>query len=412
MNVIIMKNRFLLTALSLIFLCIPSTNAQKRLDEVQPDIEYRRNSLYSVLIAHTDQKFAEEIQRVFIDMPTPDKYNDHDLSVKIVSAIDKKATSTQNAEAFLVDNHIASRLVSRWFNRNILTGECDVELVKSRGLYNANEFDKAMADRSARGRSILEDAGEELIGKTFVLMNDIRYADKENTGKAISAGLGILGAISSAAIGVDVSDLAESLGDMAETLKGFKVKITTHLYQLEWNDQIANKFYSEWYSSELDKSRIDSFNANRGYFTLKYIGSQDSKANDISFMGVNLDDPDAMVRKACQRSLDENIADLQRNFESFKIKVPILSADPITADVGLKEGVTKDSKFEVLEAVETDGKIIYERVGVITPAKDMIWDNRYMAAEERAPYSALGKTTFKKVSGKELYPGMLIREIK
>ena len=34
-----------------------------------------------------------------------------------------------------------------------------------------------------------------------------------------------------------------------------------------------------------------------------------------------------------------------------------------------------------------------------------------MAEEEGAPGATLGKTTFKKVSGGDFYPGMLIREI-
>ena len=34
-------------------------------------------------------------------------------------------------------------MVGRWFNRDYMTGVCDVELVKERGLYNASELDKA-----------------------------------------------------------------------------------------------------------------------------------------------------------------------------------------------------------------------------------------------------------------------------
>ena len=41
----------------------------------------------------------------------------------------------------------------------------------------------------------------------------------------------------------------------------------------------------------------------------------------------------------------------------------------------------------------------------------MIWDNRYMAAEECAPNATIGATTFKKISGGDFFPGMLIREI-
>lgn len=77
----------------------------------------------------------------------------------------------------------------------------------------------------------------------------------------------------------------------------------------------------------------------------------------------------------------------------------------------MKEGITSDSKFEVLERQLKDGKTIYKRVGVIKPIGNMIWDNRFMAVEEGTYGANLGCTTFKKVSGGDFYPGMLIRQI-
>ena len=120
-----------------------------------------------------------------------------------------------------------------------------------------------------------------------------------------------------------------------------------------------------------------------------------------------------MVRKACQRALDENVANLQKNFDVFKVKIPLSQTDPITAPIGRKEGVNDKSKYEVLEVIEDEnGHTKYKRVGTIVPQKGKIWDNRFMAAEEKAQGYGLGVTTFRKVSGGSFYPGMLIREIK
>ena len=134
--------------------------------------KYRRSSIYSLMINHTDQQFAKEIKEAFLQIPVPDKFNDHNLSVKVVN-MDKKLAGAKKEQEnatvtdFLEKNKIASRLVGRWFNRDFFTGQCDMELVKERGLYNANEFDKQLATRSARGMAMLQDAGEELIGNTF-----------------------------------------------------------------------------------------------------------------------------------------------------------------------------------------------------------------------------------------------------
>lgn len=400
-----MKKIILLFVAALYFI---SSFAQK--DSVTMD--YRRSSLYSLLINHDDQKFAKEISDVFLQIPTPEKYNDHNLSVRVVS-MDTKLKDTEVVQRFIENNGIASRLVARWFERDPFTGVCNVDLVKSRGLYDANEFDKELASRSQRGIAMLEDAGEDLINNTFLVVNDIRYVDREKTGKALGIGLRTLGMIADIATGGNTfSDLGDSMGSMMETLKGFKVNVNTHLYQLVWDEETAMTFYKDYYCSVPDEAKKNAFENNRGKFHLKYVGSQKSSGKNVSFIGVNLDEPEQMIRKACQRAIDENIASLQKNFEAFKVKTPLVSTEPLCADIGMKEGITEDSRFEVLETVIEDNKVKYKKVGEIKPVAGMIRDNRYMALEEGASGSDLKYTTFKKISGRDFYPGMLIREIK
>lgn len=383
------------------------------------NLKYRRSSIYTLMISHEDQKFASEIKDAFVKIPVPDKFNDHELSVKILS-LDKKlkgaSSDKENSDisSFLERNKIASRLVAKWFNRDVNTGTCNMELVKERGLYNATEYDRILAEKSARSTALLMDAGEDLIGNTFVLVNDIRYVDKSKAGAAVGMGLRILGALAGAATGnSDFADLGDSYGSLAETLKGFKVKINTFLYKLEWDEATSAVFYKDQYTSTPDIVKKEEFEDGRGKYRLKYVGKVESSGSTTSFMGIKLDEPVEMVRKACQRALDENVASLQHEFEEFRTKSPLVSAQPITAYVGMKEGVTKDSKFEVLEIVEKDGGAReYKRVGVIKPVDGLIWDNRYMSEEEGAASATLGCTTFKKVSGGDFFPGMLIREIK
>lgn len=404
-----MKRIIIIQIIAIFFAC--RLQAQE-----ENEMKYRRGSLYSVMVNHEGREFGDEIKDVFMKIPIPDKYNDHDLSVKVIYTPDKKKIDDDHAaiDEFIKNNGIASRMVGRWFNRDYMTGVCDVELVKERGLYNASELDKALAAKSQRGNALLEDAGEDLIGNTFLIVNDIRYIDR-------SKGSGVWGAVMKAAGAVtsivtnDVSylDLGFSTGNLVETYKGFKVNIDTYLYQLVWDEETATKFYTDYYTATEDKERVNAFNNNRKMFKLKYVGSQHSDGSNTSFLGINLDEPQQMVRKACQRAIDENIANLQKNFEQFKVKTPLISVSPLKAYIGLKEGITEKSRFEVLEAEMTEeGKMVYKRVGIIEPKENLIWDNRYMAAEEQAYGSDFGFTTFKKVSGGNFYPGMLIREIK
>lgn len=398
-------------AIGLVVSIVISVQAQ------ETDANYRRSSIYSVLVNHTDQQFASEIKEAFLQIPVPDKFNDHNLSVKVLN-LDKKLSGASSEKEnpiiteFLDNNKVASRLVGRWFNRDFFTGQCNMELVKERGLYNATEFDKQLASRSARGMAMLQDAGEDLIGNTFVLVNDIRYVDKNKGAKSASSILKIFGSIAAAATGTNIDDLTDNIGDMVETIKGFKVKINTFLYKLEWSDDIATQFYQDQYGVLPDPTKKANFDAARGNYKLKYVGKVESSGGTTSFLGINEDQPVVMVRKACQRAIDENVVDLQRNYEEFRTKSPLVSVEPITAYVGMKEGVTSKSKFEVLEVVELEnGKHKYNRVGVIQPIENLIWDNRFMAVEEGAQGATLGYTTFRKVSGKEFSKGMLIREM-
>jgi hypothetical protein len=109
------------------------------------------------------------------------------------------------------------------------------------------------------------------------------------------------------------------------------------------------------------------------------------------------------------KAMDAVIVKLQKNHDEFKTKTPLFSGEPITAKIGLKEGLSDKSKFDVLEQRQDEnGKTEYVSVGTIkVDTSYPIWDNRFGADEEN-PENAGGKTYFKKVNGKDFYEGMLI----
>ena len=152
-----------------------------------------------MLVKHSEDKFAKEIEEQFLVIPISEQYNDHNLSVRVVS-VDKKGKYTPNIHNFVEANEIASHLVAKWFNRNILTGECNVDLVKERGLYDASAFDIELSKRSQRGMAMLADAGEDLIGRTYLLVNEIVYVDKGKRSRTWGAVLGALTAVAVSAL--------------------------------------------------------------------------------------------------------------------------------------------------------------------------------------------------------------------
>lgn len=389
-------------------------SAQNTTDETK----YRRSSLCQLMVGHLNQEFASDIKYTFLNLETPQQYNNHNLSVRVVETVQKVVKVDKNYENdsitnFLCRNRIASRLVAKWFNRDMNTGQCDMQLVRQRGLYNATEFDRQMALRSARGQALLEDAGEDLIANTFVVVNDIRYIDKQRTGKIIGAVLSTVGNVASVATNnKGLGDVGDSFGKISESLDGFRVKINSFLYRLVWNDSVATNFYRTQYASTPDADKAQAFEKHRSDYELKYVGKVESSGGSTSFIGIAKNRRDLMLKKALQRALDENIAELQKEFEVFRVKSPLASTSPLKAFIGLKEGMTEKSRYEVLETIlSEDGKTTYKRVGVIAPEPDQIWDNRCMADLEHSKSSELNGTTFKVISGKNFYEGMLIREI-
>lgn len=386
--------------------------------------KYHRSSLYSILLKHPEKEFCNEMIEAFKSIPIPDKYNNHDLKIKVMPApVLAKMTKEEVEGAYkdailnlLIRNKVAGRLVEKWFNRDRSTGVFDMNLVAERGFYDASILDVKEARASARGAALLADAGEELLSHTFIIVNDIRYADGEMVKDAVGGGLLAASYVANFFSAGLAGSIISNVGTAAGTLKNaanFRVLVTSYLFRLDWNDETANKFYTTLWidSSNNVPERKQKWNGAMSDFKLNYVGSATVFSGKTALGGVK--DEKSMFLKVCTRAIDKSISDLQKNFDEFKVFTPLISTEPLCAYIGLKEGVDEDSRYEVLEkTVDSNGRTRYERVGEVKPVKGQIWDNRFMAEFDKEEGSNLKYTTFKKVSGKDFYPGMLIREIR
>lgn len=409
-----MKCCFIISTLALWLVSVGLWAQNQDLDK------YHRSSLYSIMLKHPEKEYCNEIIEAFKAIPIPDKYNNHDLKIKVMPAPVLKAMTKDEIEGGYKDailsllnrNKVGGRLVEKWFDRDKTTGAFDMDLVAQRGYYDASIIDINLAHLSARGKALLEDAGEELLNHTYVLVNDVRYGDKETIKTFVGGGI-LAANIFSLISGVDISNTAEQIGGLAGDITGFKVIVTSYLFRLDWNDEVANNFYNNLWvdKSAPDLVRQQQWTGALGSFKLKYIGNASVFSGKTALGGVNSERD--MFLKVCTRAVDKSISELQKNFDEFKVFTPLISVEPLRAYIGLKEGVDENSRYEVLEkSVDDMGRIKYKRVGEIKPEKGMIWDNRFMAEFDKEEGYDLQYTTFKKISGKNFYQGMLIREIK
>lgn len=410
--------------------------------------KYRRSSLYSVLIRHPEAKYGQSIDSAFLSIPTPDKFNNHDLDIKSFDAADAprqrkgKVRDDYNLgviEEFITENAIPSGLVAKWFVRDPRTGAFDMSLIQQRGNYDASQLDIRLADQSALGRATLADAGEELIGKTFLLVNDITFVDKgEKTAKA-GGWLRMLGAIAGAATGTDLSSVTDTAANLVNEIDGFSVNITSYLYRLVWNDEVAANFYTYYWMDGTcaDPARRAAFDTT-SLFKVAYVGKTMTSAGNLASKSFSKSKEEQML-KVCTRAIDKSIVQLQRDFDEFKVNVPIYRINEdktVDVQIGLKEGINAKSQFDVLMAVQDEnGRTLYEKVGRIQPVEGRIWDNRFGADEEARAQAAdpksaskkkgkdasgdeplgnvtLTATTFKVLSGaNKIVPGCLVREV-
>lgn len=408
-------------------------------------LNYRRNALATMLVFHPEDEFGINIYEAFDSLPLPDKYDDQNIGMRVIDnsqivgvqrndtgfykatyghplstiEIQKNAIAIEN---LLNNAGIGKRLVARWFNfqgESLDNAFFDTKLIQERGQYNASDVDVAVALQTVRGVAALSDAGEELISQTFVLVNDITYVTAEQEAEVAKATLSVLGSIVDALFGGDTGkNLASTAGAIADSFTGFKVKTHSYLYQLDWNDSIANIFYTTYYTATPDSAKIMAFMDDNSLFRVRYVAHEYEFDKKSTLKGQY--ERSELVKTICARSMDKNIVALAKQYEDFKVKTPVYSVlyddkghiQGYAAKIGMKEGISDKSKFQVVQRVidtKTE-KTTYKYVATVKPIKGKVWDNRYNAVIEQGQGSDLSYTTFKKTSGGEILPGMLLIE--
>lgn len=414
------------------------------------EVKYRRSSLHTMIVESDKFPYKENVIKSFYEAPFPDKYNDHNIGTKSFDPANYPLTAAEKAtiykpqskagalasnaadvtvdsanrelsfkiQKYLNETKVANQLVAKWFNRKE-DGTFDMALIGERGSYNATDMEANIAKGAARGTAALADAGIELIGNTFVVVSRFNFVSNEVAAAVIrDAAMIAANKLSVPALQTAAVKAANEAYDKAK--EGYSVWATSFLYKLVWNDSIEAVFYNDLW---MDKSKVDATRKtafdNTDLFQLEFVG--DEKASSlVTFSAKEKRTEEQVVGVGTVRAIDAVYAKLQKKYDVFKPKIPMFTGVPITAKIGMKEGLEGDEKFEVFEQTidPKTGLTVYVSKGTITVDKDLIWDNRFNAGEEPVvegatgpdPKVALGFTTFK--GGKKFYPGMLIKQTK
>lgn len=432
--------------------------AQEVATEATPDnkpaeqkMDYDRSSLAMTMIYHSEDEFGAAIDSAYHAMPFPDKYDNHDIGLEridnslftsvqkgkkpglIKAQYGKKLNPNdvqKNAaavEALINNARVANYMIAKWFGMLEGQGACKMDLVFERGQWNATEFDVALANQSALGvNNTLNDAGMQLIGNSYLLVNDMTYATAEERAAVAKGVLSLLGGVFDAVMGTDIGRSVAAVGSaIADGFTGFAVKNHSYLFRLNWDEELFNIFINEYWKEESDSTRqasLEKFLKDER-FTMKYVAHEYECSEKTVAKGVKVD-REKLIKMVCTRSIDKNIAALQLQYEDFKVKTPVYEqvfdakgkSLGYAVKIGLKEGITEKSSFQVVrkEIDPTTNKVKYRYVATLKPVKGKIWDNRFMAAEDddnkNKAAAALSYTLMKKAAGGEILPGMLVIE--
>ena len=383
-------------------------------------LEYRRSSL-SLIISESDKlPSKQQILNSWNSRKFPDKYNNHDVGVNsvnidLINLSDKdlmdagflkdtlKTTMqllkalTKNVkyldaeqskaviipsedeefklkiDKFIKEKDFAKSLVSKWFNRK-QDGYMDWELIKERGKYSASaeKLDDAKEKGGLQADFLMD---WDLISNTYTVFYNMNFFPNEPIARIIR---------DAAKAEVMKGSLPEFLLNKAlngidkvyeKTKEGYSVKCTSYLYQLDWNAESAKNFKDIFFNEQNTSDKLKTWSNTS--FKLNFVGDITSRSLVTFKLGEKRTE-EQIIDLQMKRTMDNALTKLQKEFVQFRPVSPVSSVEPLTARIGLKEGLEPGQTFEIL-TTEFDqfGVPKYKQIDKAKlDKKAIIWDNR------------------------------------
>lgn len=304
------------------------------------------------------------------------KYLNPEKTVGVIEPT-KEEVSGIIIDKFIREKQIGKQIVASWFNRDS-NGHMDWELLKKRALYSAAEFEKNGGDsKQALTDKLIKDV--DVIGNTFIVFHRMEFYENEPVARAIRDAAKEETQKQLAGKPQFLIDKSMKLIDTAyERGKvGYTVKCNTYLYQLRWNEEIAqltnNRFFNDDINEEKKKSMWDT----TSMYQMEFLGKTTSMSI-VTFKIGERRTESQIIDLQVKRTMDNAMAKLQREYEPFRTVSPVYSVNPLSAQIGLKEGVNPGDKYEIIQAEEDKfGILHWKRVGKASVSKkETVWDNR------------------------------------
>lgn len=380
-----------------------------------------KSHILSLIISNSDNEIGDKVKFYFEKSNFPNSiYNIPNKNIFINRNLIKSSHNKlpQSIYNYLNYNEkIGNQIIAFWFNRQ-KNGSFNMDYIKDIGLYNASASEVATALKTKRGLSTLSDEGEKLISKSYVAVYDLKIVSKDNIVWTTQSFLEFLGGISEGLGVKNASNFGNQLSENLSSLNGFSIYIDLYLYKLNWNRQIEQYFFENYWvdNQNIDKYKVEKFDK-QANFKLQYIG-QFSNFADVTSLKLEKEE---LLEKLINKTLIKGIESIEGkrsviyrnnnsiNIDEIKFKSKINSVKPITAKIGTKEGIKKGDIFYVYEKSPIDDNQFEYRPLAKLKAVGEIWDNKFYNHQNlNAPKSNNNYTKFIKLEGGDIYEGALI----
>ena len=336
--------------------------------------EYNRNTLTLVGLDFSEN-LSSQLMTKFSGLAIPDKYYDNPLQSKVLKpGVGRDGVSNmlkqikpEAIKGWLNDNKVGQQILSTWFNRQP-DGSFNVDVLKQRGLFNADDNDFMVAGASKRGESSLMDMGLQLVNQSYALVFDFYNIMDMNQY-------------------YDANEVETS----KRVMNGYRASMRTYLYKLEFNDSVAAVFFQDhWIGAQsTDKqARVNAFN--EAEFPFVPLSNHYGELLSTQFNPGQTLAPkvqktkDELLAQLSQMAFDKVMNEIEKRNEAFRVKAMVSSVKPIAAKIGKKEGLKFDQRYFVYENRERrNGDVFSRRVGVIKSMK--VVDNRKVTTGQTDP---------------------------
>lgn len=347
---------------------------------------YDRSSITVFFMKFPGENYSSMVEAKTDKVTFTDKYYNNNLNNLVIQApysrSDASVEVEKELETYLLQQGVSKAIVNKWYNRKD-DGSMDLDLIFDRGMFNATDAAYIRAQATKLGDNILKDYGNRLIEKSYILVLDFQNIQTMKEAKI-------------------------------EKMKGWKATVNGYLFKVKYDEEVQNALYDCWIypedSPEVRKEKIKKYEALQipiTFVTKTTVSIQASQPTEDTQLGkiIKQKTEDQLLQELVQKGYDESLYYLEMRHEDFMVKTTIHQVRPITAKIGLKEGLKCDHRYFAYEYVYNEKtNSIEPRFRGVIRATSKIVDNRQVARGD-TPTSQFYQT-----AGRKLREGYLIRQ--